>query len=449
MNVRLKKPLFLVIVLLTCLPFLTGIIYYFEDWRGEQAWGKYQNELAAGGESLDWNAFVPLPVPDSQNFFKAPKMQLWFVKNGQIVTNDLTERLRHPDTTSTITNRDAALEYLAWSDQFEPDFKLIREALKRPYAQMDGSYANPVMVPIQNYVTVRAVVQTLAQRAKCHLLLRQPELALEDLTLVNESRHMLEARPTGQPITMVAAMINAAVVNVYREAIVTGLQSHAWQEPQLLVLQGQLEKIDLLPCLADAMRHERQFVKFVMTPRAINELDPEKFYPVRGWFHQNLITAVKWDQRLIKSIDLINHQLLPEPVDAVSSEKQGKKHLYTSPYSYFAASFTRNFSQAFVTSANSQMQADEAQTACALERYLLQNGRYPASLTMLVPRFIKTIPHDIIGGQPLIYSSKSPETFRLYSIGWNGTDDGGIITRTQGGRPDLENGDWVWNGPIP
>ena len=75
-------------------------------------------------------------------------------------------------------------KYLAWSDQFEPDFDLIREALKRPYARMDGDYSVPYEIPIPNFVAVRVVAQTLAQRAKCDLLLGQPDKALQELTLV-------------------------------------------------------------------------------------------------------------------------------------------------------------------------------------------------------------------------------------------------------------------------
>ena len=67
-----------------------------------------------------------------------------------------------------------APDYLKWSDQFQINFDMMREAVKRPYARMDGDYSNPLMIPIPNYVAVRAVSQTLAQRAQCLLLLGQP-----------------------------------------------------------------------------------------------------------------------------------------------------------------------------------------------------------------------------------------------------------------------------------
>ena len=65
-----------------CLATLTGLFYAVEDWRGKRAWEKCRRELEAKGEVLDWNAYIPAPVPDEQNIFKAPKMAEWFVKGS-------------------------------------------------------------------------------------------------------------------------------------------------------------------------------------------------------------------------------------------------------------------------------------------------------------------------------------------------------------------------------
>jgi len=60
---------------------------------------------------------------------------------------------------------------------------------------MDGDYSIPFQQPIPNFVTVRAVTLILSQRAHCHLLLNQPEQALEDLTLMHDLRRLLQAAP--------------------------------------------------------------------------------------------------------------------------------------------------------------------------------------------------------------------------------------------------------------
>ncbi|HEX3890526.1 MAG TPA: hypothetical protein VHX90_06715, partial [Verrucomicrobiae bacterium] len=194
----------IIITVLGCFVSLVAFFYAEEDLRGWLAWENCKHELAAKGEVLDWNAYIPAPVPDDQNFFAAPKMTDWFVR-GQKGT-ELQTPLQNTNTTITITTETAAHDYLTWSDQFQPQFDEIREALKRPYARMDGDYSIPYQIPIPNFVSVRIVAQTLAQRAKCDLLLGQPDKALQELTLLHDMRHLLEAAPTGKPMTLVAAM---------------------------------------------------------------------------------------------------------------------------------------------------------------------------------------------------------------------------------------------------
>jgi len=70
--------------------------------------------------------------------------------------------------------RISAGDYLAWTDQWVSNLDLIRSALKRPYARMDGDYQRPIAMPIPNFITVRSVAQALAQRTECYLLIGQP-----------------------------------------------------------------------------------------------------------------------------------------------------------------------------------------------------------------------------------------------------------------------------------
>ena len=74
-----------------------------------------------------------------------------------------------------------------------------------------------------------------------------------------------------------------------------------------------------------------------------------------------------------------------------------------------------------------QESVDLARVAIALERYRLAHGEFPESLDALAPQFMEKIPHDIINAQPLHYRRTADGQFVLYSVGWNETDDGGII----------------------
>ncbi len=105
----------------------------------------------------------------------------------------------------------AAADYLKWSDQYVPACDEIREALKRPSAIIPGDYSRPYLIPIPNFVTVRGVAQTLAQRAQCDFLLGQPDQALNEITLIHDLCRILQKPPTGKPETLVESMINVAI----------------------------------------------------------------------------------------------------------------------------------------------------------------------------------------------------------------------------------------------
>ena len=472
-----------ILVCFAVLATLLAALYAFENWRGKRAWENARCELEAKGEVLDWSAYIPPPVPDDQNMFKAPKMQEWFVKNPgprYISTNlSLSSRLTNSATGSVgtannvITNAMAAREYLAWSDGLTNEFNLIREALKRPYAIMDGDYQQPFEMPIPNFVTMRNLAQTLAQRAYCYLLLARPEEALRELTLIHDLRHLLEARPTGKPMTLVSAMINVAVTGLYVNQIAEGLRLQAWGETQLLTLQRQLEGIDLiapvrmaLKCEPAAVCHMMEAVSFSKllsmgmvvsgTPRPksltdrlwdwVRGLKLRAFDLMpRGWIDQNMAVFFTLSQKPLDGFS-VEGQLI-EPVRVKKALKEFEAAMSRrSLFNLVANVAIPHSGKAIQTCARNQTLANQGAIACALERYRIANGNYPETLDVLVPQFIEKLPHDIVGGQPLKYQRTTDGKFLLYSIGWNETDDGGQVMRDKKGEVNVSSldGDWVW-----
>lgn len=68
--------------------------------------------------------------------------------------------------------------------------------------------------------------------------------------------------------------------------------------------------------------------------------------------------------------------------------------------------------------------------AMALEQYRRRSGRYPDRLEELVPQFISQIPDDDFSDvkTPLKYA-RDGESAKVWSVGPNGVDDGGDVTR--------------------
>ena len=579
---------------LAVLATLIACFYTEENWRGKRAWENCKRELQAKGAVLDWNVYIPAPVPDEQNIFKAPKMQEWFVRRGgselwqrlnrcspgffwlqntnasPVIVAELTVvhdktsldpgqadavlRFDDPaaraqakklindavgpgasgsqdytfitrplnqikaahilllaDTMPTTTEaaelfpRDTiapaalwapvdlnrlrveaagsnsfrvslnrsqfwfstAADYLELTDQFETDFDMIREALKRPYARMGGDYEQPVAMPIPDFVCIRVLAQTLAQRAQCLLLLGQPERALRELTLCHDLSRLLEARPTAKPMSLVAAMINVAVTGLYLDTVADGLRLQAWQGPQLSELQKQIEDINLPHYVAQAFQSEtaglcraletmeiKTFLSFGPPTTNLWQMikNPESllFSAIpRGWVYQNMAVVALHRQKVIDGFDPARAIVLPHLLDSVGREAN-IEFSHFSPYTFLAARALPNWIRAWQTLARNQTMANEALVVCALKRYRLAHGQYPETLDGLVPQYVEKLPHDIIGGQPLKYRRTDDGQFVLYSIGWNEKDDGGtvVLTDSKPPRVNLDKGDWVWEYPV-
>src|SRR5476651_859788 len=90
-----------ILVGIAVLATLIALLYAEEDWRGKRAWENCKRELEAKGAVLDWNAYIPPPVPDDQNVFKAPKMTEWFVRQKGQSTTELYAHLKYTNALPT------------------------------------------------------------------------------------------------------------------------------------------------------------------------------------------------------------------------------------------------------------------------------------------------------------------------------------------------------------
>lgn len=433
-----------------------ALFYAEENWRGQRALDRAKQEIIAKGVVLDWDKYIPPAVPDDQNVFKAPNIQQWFVGRGSPgLTFPGQTNFPIWGTSRKIATETEARDYLKWSDQFQPQFTMLRDALKRPYSRMDGDYANIMTLPIPNFVAIRELARIQAQRTHCYLIVNEPDKAVAELAFMHDLSHFTDSQPTGKPMTLVAAMINVAVVGVYADVIGEGLQTHAWKEPQLAALQKQLSEVHTMPAVAEAFQSEpaasaraleimpaREILSAFQAPgetrvRILFSVAP------RGWLLQNIASEIPFRYAPGEAIDTEHERVSP----GVLKDNQARLEQFvsrSSPFRILTAMAVPNFQKAVQTMARNQTAVDEAFIVCGLERYRLANGPYPDSLDALVPKFLDKLPNDIITGEPLKYR-RTGDSFLLYSIGWNEKDDGGMTPPTADtAKPDAREGDWVW-----
>jgi hypothetical protein len=85
-----------------------------------------------------------------------------------------------------------------------------------------------------------------------------------------------------------------------------------------------------------------------------------------------------------------------------------------------------------------------AAAALAAERYRLAKGRWPERLDDLVPDYLPAVPTDPFDGQPLRLR-RTDDGLMIYSIGPDGTDNGGNLDRKSEVMPGTDVGFRLWD----
>jgi hypothetical protein len=164
-----------------------------------------------------------------------------------------------------------------------------------------------------------------------------------------------------------------------------------------------------------------------------------------GWFYQNMLTISQVHQDfLLPAVDEQKHRVY---TDLIQAEERVAENLRERPYTIFAKLLLPALGRATQKSARMQSYLDAARVACAVERYRQTTGNLPETLEALCPRFLQSVPNDIIDGKPLRYHPESNGDYSLYCVGWNQTDDGGQLAWTGDKKKatvDAAHGDWVW-----
>jgi hypothetical protein len=82
--------------------------------------------------------------------------------------------------------------------------------------------------------------------------------------------------------------------------------------------------------------------------------------------------------------------------------------------------------------------------ALAVERYRIDTGQYPEQLEAITPKYLATAPLDPYDGRPLRYK-RLADGVVIYSIGQDGTDDGGFMDRKAPKAPHADVGFRLWD----
>ena len=141
-------------------------------------------------------------------------------------------------------------------------------------------------------------------------------------------------------------------------------------------------------------------------------------YKFTGLADMDAVMYVDFMGDYLKAVQLPSHKR-QDAVDAVSRRVESVSKIHI-----LLRLFMPAFSRVTTLEVRSIAQFHTARTGLAIERYRLAAGNLPDTLAELVPAYLDAVPKDPFDGKELRY--KKLETgFVVYSIGEDGSDDGG------------------------
>jgi hypothetical protein len=347
---------------------------------------------------------------------------------------------------------------------------LIREleqAAKRPKARFPLDYSLPVRTGWPELDRLSAMEQILSLRTSAELAAGETGQAAGELNLMFRLANSVQ----DEPFSYVQNFRGRGYA-LLLQPVWEGLARHQWSAAQLTEIENQLAHFDALQaytlsvrsrCASDLTTIE-QMRRCYAARRLVTNMGEEEeetlwiptilfmLWP-EGWFYQNERNFTEGYHAYLPTATEQSRQMLsPATCARIRQTYESYRTYPGSPDRWLMGPmFSPFFADDIRLWAYTQASVDLARIACALERYCQDHGNYPDNLAALSPQYLNAIPQDIITGEPLHYQRTTDGRFRLYSVGWDEKDDGGIPAQPLsavrlGHEKDLQ-GDWVWCYP--
>jgi hypothetical protein len=296
---------------------------------------------------------------------------------------------------------------------------------------------------------LRSVSDGLALRAEAALATGDPAKAAESIEVTLRLSEAIGSRGM-----LVSGLIQSVGIRAGLLSLRRGMMEHRWTAADLARIEAALKRFDVRKTMEHAIRSEILMIHAIERlksepqpgqlgdPRAILEdfdgtdllgwvLANRPHWLPDGVFDLNAIVIIETTLRA--SVAISSHDLGKDWWDEArklrreAGERQGA--------GVFVASFPAG-AFALESAAHGTVEVQLALAACALERHYLEHGSYPESLAAIDPE----VAIDPFRGGPFQYAV-AKGGFRLYSIGPDGIDGGGIPS------PKLHfsaQDDWMW-----
>jgi hypothetical protein len=405
--------------------------------------------LSAPIEDMDdWMRGRPIDLKAWQEYFR--RWSLYARTSGQPETNYWM---------APVEPGEPARDVLFALARIEGELGELREAAAKPASRFPIHYDEIPQALLAHLAFLLNLSRDLQLRAAAELSLGDSRTAFADAILSFRCADALETEPFA-----VSQRVRARIMETGLQSVWEGLRDHRWAASQIEEFQRYLAKQDLLNGFVEAQKAGVAFGcgwidLFSVSPNIASfsgDNTPVLFSPLqaalegglwpRGWLYQNQVSAARfYGETTLSDVDLAARRVYPN-----SSATNAALFDALKPGPYTLAFLRLGHLESPQRAAQVQTEVDLARVACALERFRIEQGKFPAALSALAPEFLQSAPHDVINGEPLKYRVTTNGSFILYSVGWNQKDDGGAFPREDGATGKnttfyhIEKGDWVW-----
>jgi hypothetical protein len=381
--------------------------------------------LPTNGEEA--NAYYPA-VTDEEN--AAVKMPEAFA----LMTNYPDHRSKEVDSIKLPSGKDALtpeqMELLAgYCTMNSHALAQARETIKLPHSRypMDLSWGAATMLPHL------PGLKRLSQIADYQSLLDAKSSAADISTIIGMAR-TLDTEPI-----IISKLVRIAMLNIAEQTLERRLNSDGMNDVELEHLGELFAESAKTNQMANALIGERamniryfrmSYVEIQKLARAGDDNPSEQGGPplpgprpfifnLTGFFERDLRFYLQSMQTNISFAET-------QPINVSQISNVQEQISQTSRHNFYILSsmLLPALGTATIKEAKGLAQVRTAQTALAVERFRLANGKLPDKLSELVPQFLSAVPEDPFDGQPLRYH-RLEKGYVVYSISSDGQDNGG------------------------
>jgi len=346
----------------------------------------------------------------------------------------------------------------AWLKANEKPLALVIEATGR------SDYYNPLIRPrtekgrgllvgalLPNVQKCRELTAALACRAMRRVAEGKFDAAWQDLLAC----HRL-GRHVARGATLIEALVGIAIEQIACNADLAYLERAGLTTEQIQKCLKELQALPSMPSMADkidlgermvyldTVQHLRRNGPGALDDPPAKEPDPAELRALVSIYVPALRNGNRWYDRIAAALRHKDRAEREKELDKIEKELAALKKGVAGPGTLTKLRLGKDVPETvgkaigdvlmglmMPAARKVQNAADRAEqvgrnlhVAFVLAAYHREQGRYPAKLDELAPKYLKAVPNDLFSAKALVYRP-SRKGYLLYSVGVNGKDEGG------------------------